>query len=221
MLPHTPLPAALFTRTESRGSALFPRTPYTPFTAFATKQNPFEASHVSGPVHLLDESNDALARLYNQILRFIERDFGRIMEITERVSLKAGSTKSQSGISLGNYDLGDAQQVSADGFEIMTNVVWAEIGRAIMDELGTVVFAPGNPNEFRKVRFYEFVLRSIECRPLVIAPLYNAGLHPFSRVFGSFHTFCAKHAFSSNFHCISATMAARCIFPAAVERSHS
>ncbi|KAG1752981.1 oligomeric golgi complex component, COG2-domain-containing protein [Suillus lakei] len=150
VLPHTPLPAAVSTRTELHGGALLPRTPYTPFTAFATKQNPFEASHVSGPVHLLDESNDPLAKLYNQILRFIERDFGRIMEIAERVSLKAGSTKPHSSIALGNYDLGDAQQASADGFEIMTNVVWAEIGRAIMDELGTVVFAPGNPNEFRK-----------------------------------------------------------------------
>lgn len=153
MLPHTPLPV-LSAHTESNGSALLPRTPYTPFTAFATKQNPFEASLVSGPAHLLDESNDALAKLYNQILRFIERDFGRIMVTAERVSLKAGSTKSHSSIALGNYHLGDAQQASADSFEIMANVVWAEIGRAIMDELGTVVFAPGNPSEFRKVRFH-------------------------------------------------------------------
>jgi len=156
VLPHTPLPA-LYTRTESYGSALLPRTPYTPFTAFATKQNPFEASLVSGPVHLLDESNDALAKLYNQILRFIERDFGRIMEIAERVSLKASSTKSYSSIALGSYHVEDAQQASADGLEIMANVVWAEIGRAIMDELGTVVFAPGNPNEFRKVRFHRYL----------------------------------------------------------------
>ncbi|KAG1717692.1 uncharacterized protein EDB91DRAFT_1259420 [Suillus paluster] len=66
------------------------------------------------------------------------------MEVAERVSLKADSTKSHSSISLGDYHLGDTQQASADGFEIMTNVVWAEIGRAIMDELGTVVFA-GKP----------------------------------------------------------------------------
>jgi len=153
VLPHTPLPA-LSTRTESHGSALLPRTPYTPFTAFATKQNPFEASLVSEPVHLLDESNDALAHLYNQILRFIERDLGRIMVTAERVSLKAGSTKPHSSIALGDYHLGDAEQASTDSFEIMANVVWAEIGRAIMDELGTVVFAPGNPSEFRKVRLY-------------------------------------------------------------------
>ncbi|KAG2342944.1 COG complex component [Suillus weaverae] len=179
VLPHTPLPAALSTRTESRGSALLPRTPYTPFTAFATKQNPFEASHVSGPVHLLDESNDALAKLYNQILRFIERDFGRIMEIAERVSLKAGSTKSQSSIALGNYDLRDAQQASADGFEIMTNVVWAEIGRAIMDELGTVIFAPGNPNEFRKHHSTtQAFIRSLEFLAPSTHSVQNMRSHP-------------------------------------------
>ncbi|OAX39994.1 COG complex component [Rhizopogon vinicolor AM-OR11-026] len=162
VLPHTPLPG-LSAHTESNGSALLPRTPYTPFTAFATKQNPFEASLVSGPVHLLDESNDALAKLYNQILRFIERDFGRIMVAAERVSLKAGSTKSHSSIALGEYHLGDARQASTDSFEIMANVVWAEIGRAIMDELGTVVFAPGNPSEFRKHHYTtQAFIRSLE-----------------------------------------------------------
>jgi hypothetical protein len=38
-----------------------------------------------------------------------------------------------------------------EGFEIMANVVWEEVGKAIMDELGSVVFAVGRPNEFRKV----------------------------------------------------------------------
>lgn len=179
VLPHTPLPTALSTRTESHGSALLPRTPYTPFTAFATKQNPFEASHVSGPVHLLDESNDALAKLYNQILRFIERDFGRIMEIAERVSLKAGSTNLQLTLALGNYDLGEAQQASAGGFEIMTNVVWAEIGRAIMDELGNVVFAPGNPNEFRKHHSTtQAFIRSLEFLAPSTHSVQNMRSHP-------------------------------------------
>lgn len=179
VLPHTPLPAALSTRTEPYGSAPLPRTPYTPFTAFAIKQNPFEASHISGPVHLLDESNDALAKLYNQILRFIERDFGRIMEIAERVSLKAGSTKSQLSIALGNHDLGDARQVSVDGFEIMTNVVWAEIGRAIIDELGTVVFAPGNPDKFRKHHSTtQAFIRSLEFLAPSTHSVQNMRSHP-------------------------------------------
>ena len=29
--------------------------------------------------------------------------------------------------------------------------VWAEVGRALMDELGSVIFAAGRPDDFRKV----------------------------------------------------------------------
>lgn len=36
-------------------------------------------------------------------------------------------------------------------FEIMANVIWAEIGRTLIDELGGVIFAFGRPNEFKKV----------------------------------------------------------------------
>ncbi|KAG9087523.1 hypothetical protein FRC06_002496 [Ceratobasidium sp. 370] len=34
--------------------------------------------------------------------------------------------------------------------EIIANVVWAELARALMDELGSVVFAVGRPDEFRQ-----------------------------------------------------------------------
>ncbi|KAG8696086.1 hypothetical protein FRC08_007377 [Ceratobasidium sp. 394] len=34
--------------------------------------------------------------------------------------------------------------------EIIANVVWAELARALMDELGNVVFAVGRPDEFRQ-----------------------------------------------------------------------
>jgi len=40
------------------------------------------------------------------------------------------------------------------GFRIMSDVVWEELGRAIMDEIGSIVFAAGNPKEFRLVCFY-------------------------------------------------------------------
>lgn len=35
--------------------------------------------------------------------------------------------------------------------EIIANVVWTELARALMDELGSVVFAVGRPDEFRQV----------------------------------------------------------------------
>lgn len=36
----------------------------------------------------------------------------------------------------------------------MANVIWPEIGHAIMDELGLVIFAVGKPDEFLKVAYY-------------------------------------------------------------------
>ena len=129
--------------------SIAPRTPYTPYTAFASKQNPFEASFDTQP-HILDDSEDPLAALYNTILRFVDRDMKRVMEIAEKVGVKSTSRSSVGKMAL----LGSnppPQKEQLYGFEIMANVVWAEIGKAIMDELGNVVFAVGKPDEFRKV----------------------------------------------------------------------
>lgn len=100
--------------------------------------------------HMLDDRDDPLAALYNTILRFVDRDLRRIMEIAESVCVKSGSRSSKAlapsnGIASGQSD------IEGPGFEIMANVVWAEIARAIMDELGSIVFAAGKPDEFRKV----------------------------------------------------------------------
>ena len=40
---------------------------------------------------ILDETEDPLAALYNTILRFVDRDVRRIMEIAEAVCVKSGS----------------------------------------------------------------------------------------------------------------------------------
>lgn len=132
-----------------------PRTPYTPYTAFASKQNPFEASFDSQP-HILDDADDPLAALYNTILRFVDRDMKRIMELAEKVGVKSTAKTSMGKAAL----LGSAappQKESVGGFEIMANVVWSEIGKAVMDELGSTVFAVGKPDEFRKVIFETFL----------------------------------------------------------------
>ncbi len=131
-------------------ASLPPRTPYTPFTAFASKQNPFEFalradthSNTSSMAHILDEADDPLAALYNTILRFVDRDVRRTMEIAEAVCVKSGSRAAA--------DKGETRDGEVPVFEIMANVVWSEVGRALMDELGSVIFAAGKPDEFRKV----------------------------------------------------------------------
>ncbi|OSC97865.1 hypothetical protein PYCCODRAFT_1471508 [Trametes coccinea BRFM310] len=130
------------------------------------KKNPFEftlradsASTSLASAAILDETDDPLAALYNTILRFVDRDLRRIMEIAEAVCVKSGSQTRR-----------NAEDGEEPGFEIMANVVWSEIGRALMDELGSVIFAAGKPDDFRKhhemtqafIRALEFLAPSVE-----------------------------------------------------------
>ncbi|KAI0675422.1 COG complex component [Trametes maxima] len=174
IVPHTPLPVSGRAPSPAppQTASLPPRTPYTPFTAFASKQNPFEftlhadASATSlASAAILDETDDALAALYNAVLRFVDRDVRRVMEIAEAVCAKSGSRTRQ-----GQGQVTGGTDGQAPGFEIMANVVWAEVGRALMDELGSVIFAAGKPDEFRKhhettqafIRALEFLAPSVE-----------------------------------------------------------
>ncbi|OSD06996.1 COG complex component [Trametes coccinea BRFM310] len=168
IVPHTPFPppGRATSPAPPQTASLPPRTPYTPFTAFASKQNPFEftlradsASASLASAAILDETDDPLAALYNTILRFVDRDLRRIMEIAEAVCVKSGSRTRR-----------NAEDGEEPGFEIMANVVWSEIGRALMDELGSVIFAAGKPDDFRKhhettqafMRALEFLAPSVE-----------------------------------------------------------
>ncbi|KAH9051485.1 COG complex component [Lactarius vividus] len=131
-LPQTPFP--IHENASAPGTA---RTPYEPFTAFASRTNPFDTALAAAP--RLDETDNPLAVLYNGILSFVERDVKRIMDIAERISARIGQRADE-------VDDG----ASAKGFEIFANVVWAELARALMDELGSTLFAAGRPDEFRR-----------------------------------------------------------------------
>ena len=130
--------------------------PYTPFTAFVPKQFTQTVPNSVNDLpkaFLLDDTDDSLARLYNQILRFVERDLTRIMDLAEKVTLKPSSSTSRPVKGLVEPSrLDDETDDDKKGFQILTNVVWSEISRAIVDEIGTVVFAAGRPSDFRKVR---------------------------------------------------------------------
>jgi hypothetical protein len=80
-----------------------------------------------------------------------------IMEIAERVTAKSIiHVRSSSGSGAVNTSLPKVVKAGEDGFEIMANVIWAELGKAIMDELGSIVFTVGRPDEFRKVSASSF-----------------------------------------------------------------
>ncbi|THH02289.1 hypothetical protein EW026_g562 [Hermanssonia centrifuga] len=169
-------------------ASLPPRTPYTPFTAFASKQNPFEATFdiSTSHAHILDDTDDPLAALYNTLLRFVDRDMKRIMEVAEKVSVKPTSRPAKGALSrtplLGTSLQPIKTTEEEGGFEIMANVVWAEIGKAVMEELGGVIFAAGNPDEFRKhhettqafIRSLEFLAPSMQAIEAMRAhPVYT------------------------------------------------
>jgi len=73
------------------------------------------------------------------------------MQIAEHVSVKSNPARIDSiSAAVLPSSIGVTTHVG-EGFDIMANVIWPEIGQAIMDELGLVVFAAGNPDEFLKV----------------------------------------------------------------------
>jgi hypothetical protein len=146
MIPPTPF-------VDGRGgpatASLPPRTPYTPYTAFAAKQNPFDAVFGQAPAaHLLAEDDgEPLAALYNALLRFVERELARTMDAAERISARSAGPRAADGASADRLQAREERR----GFDIMANVVWAEIARTVMDELGSAIFAAGKPSQFRKV----------------------------------------------------------------------
>ena len=78
---------------------------------------------------------------------------GLILEIAEKVTVKSVTHErrpSASGIVDASLPK-KSVKAGEDGFDIMANVIWAELGKAIVDELGSVIFSVGRPDEFRKV----------------------------------------------------------------------
>lgn len=90
---------------------------------------------------MLDDSDNSLATLYNKILRFVARDLKSLMEICEVVSSKRH--QSLENISQMPYN--------EETFEILSNVIWPELSRALTVELGTMIFGAGRPDDFRQV----------------------------------------------------------------------
>lgn len=133
----------------THGGSFGSLTPKTPYTAFPLTPWPRKAEEhflSSGfPLSLLDDQDNPLAGIFNKILRFTERDLKVIMELAETVSERYR----QSTTSIENLDSPN----DTPGFEIMSNVIWADIGRAIMEGLGTAIFAAGRPDDFHEVGF--------------------------------------------------------------------
>ncbi|KAF9650191.1 COG complex component [Thelephora ganbajun] len=175
LIPQTPISMGPRSPVPPCTASFLPRTPYTPFTAFASKQDPFALKMLQ--VQLLDESLGPLALLYNQIIKFVERDLKKLAESAEAICIKSGSRKS--GIPPLHGPSNTQKQEPRKGFDIMANAVWAEIGQAIMDELGSAVFAAGKTDEFRKNHeTTEAFIRALECLAPSVQSIESMRAHP-------------------------------------------
>jgi conserved oligomeric Golgi complex subunit 2 len=147
-----------------------PGTPITPYTAFGERRTSlggpvFYVANENSKLPLLDETDDNLASFYNNLLRFVEKNCRTIMDVTAKIGARHGKKYMPAPEAVGDTildvpDEGEHLAVSSH-FEIMANVIWAEIGQALMDELGTVIFSAGRPAEFKKVGISVLVASSL------------------------------------------------------------
>ncbi|KAF8342152.1 oligomeric golgi complex component, COG2-domain-containing protein [Cantharellus anzutake] len=197
VMPRTPVADSLHV---SRDSPILtidsPITPFTPHHFYPTRDRSLATSNttsqlsistVGGLPSFTDQihSEDPLTQLLSTVLRFIERDLIVPIELSERIN-STRSTKIQKGgiksvlTPTTNGQLGSTgEQVDCiankstrieGGFDIMARVVWAEIARALIDQLGPIIFAAGRPDEFQKnytiihdfITAFEFTSPSVE-----------------------------------------------------------
>lgn len=122
------------------------------------------------------------------------------MEIAERVSIVSNADVKPDKSSTDSSAVADAHPSDGrtKGFRIFSDVIWAELGSAIMDELGTVVFASGKPNEFKKVRpqYYLYCTRT----HFPAALRHDTDIYSVPRDACSVAAFCRVNAQSSRLH---------------------
>ena len=116
--------------------------------------------------------SDALVDMYNKLLIFISKELGVVLEITERKPAQgtghagpAAREPTMSSSTILGQD-GDAtvpgspatrerllsdRNGSKPGYEILSNVVWAEIAQRLMGECGHLIFSAGRPETFHRV----------------------------------------------------------------------
>lgn len=80
------------------------------------------------------------------------------MDIAEGVMQRSSKLAKGKLNSTLNSTSRDQDRERTQGFEFMASVIWAEVGKAIIDELGSVVFAAGRPDDFQKVHSVLFAV---------------------------------------------------------------
>ena len=95
-------------------------------------------------------SGPGLSEIYSEILNFFPKQCSLLLELTH------------------SRAHGQAPKVS--GFNFLVNAVWPEVV-AVIDEKISVIFAPGNPDTFHKVRLKPLRLIFVKSMLCIIARL--------------------------------------------------
>ncbi|GAA5885926.1 hypothetical protein JCM5296_007033 [Sporobolomyces johnsonii] len=115
--------------------------------------DPIPAHYRISPIDPLPASREGdsapLAALYNNILSFVSRECGVVLDVAERtLAPPAASSSSQPAEEMRKK--GEDCAAKVEGFEILTNVIVDEVATRLMGELGTVIFAAGRPSVFHQ-----------------------------------------------------------------------
>lgn len=141
-----------------------PTTPFTPYpnplTSAAARFSLSISTSPVPPLPLIETHlDDPLTALLNSVVKFIDNECRVVIELSEKVNKKhrdhatIKTVRQPVVVPAGGADIDDDEEAVrlSERFEFVGRVLWPEIGRALMDELGTMLFAAGRPDEFQKV----------------------------------------------------------------------
>lgn len=157
LVPKTPYVSSIHPFAALKGNvSSFPLTPVTPQSAAPTVNA--EQDENLNPFDLIDpilgatlQRETPLASILNELLRGVKNECKTVLDIAERLRAPREAEFAD-----------PASTADRPGFELFGNVVWKEIGERLIDELGSTIFAIGQPDELhqvgrRLIRFFSAV----------------------------------------------------------------
>lgn len=169
-MPRTPLLDVSLSSSANQKELPSPNTPFTPYpNALQTRfHSNLSSSFLNQPINLIESPgnpDDPLVHLLNTILRFVERDCRLIIDLAERANSLRSYKRNKGRIPGGARERdGEDIDLPKESFDIMGGVIWAEIGKSLMENLGSTLFAAGRPDEFQKVSLAGYDFAFIESR---------------------------------------------------------
>lgn len=158
VVPRAPLLEVHTSSSANQNGLPSPNTPFTPFPnpLQSLSHSNLSSSSLGHPINLIESPSnldDPLVHLLNTILRFVDRDCRLVIDLAERANSLRSYKRYKGRIPGGaTHRDGEKTHPPKEAFDIIGGVIWAEVGKSLMGNLGTMLFAAGRPDEFQKVR---------------------------------------------------------------------